>query len=60
MGTICSILKNNVRILSEYVIMLTMLQLAFIPEQRYAFSIMSVLMILSGYAISRLITVRIK
>lgn len=53
-GVICSILKNNVRILSEYVIMLTVLQLAFIPELRYAFSIMSVLMILSGYAISKI------
>jgi len=51
-GVILGILKNNVRILSEYVIMLTVLQLAFIPELRYAFPIMSVLMILSGYAIS--------
>jgi len=59
-GIICSILKNNVRILSEYVIMLSVLQLAFIPEQRYAFPIMSVFMILSGYTISRLKIVRIK
>jgi len=59
-GAICSILKNNVRILAEYVIMLTVLQLAFIPEQRYAFSIMSVLMILSGYAVSRIKLVRKK
>lgn len=53
-SVICSILKNNVRILAEYVIMLTAIQLAFIPELRYAFPIMSVLMIFSGYAISSL------
>ena len=38
--------------------MLTVLQLAFIPELRYAFPIMSLLMILSGYAISSLTIVR--
>jgi len=52
-GIIRGIFKNNVRILVEYVIMLTVVQLAFIPEERYAFSIMSVFMILSGYAVSK-------
>jgi 4-amino-4-deoxy-L-arabinose transferase-like glycosyltransferase len=50
-GVIASLFKNNLRIVSLYLVMLTGIQLMFIPESRYAFSIMPLFMILSGYVI---------
>lgn len=54
-GVIASLFKSNLRIVSLYLVMLTAIQLMFIPESRYAFSIMPLFMILSGYIIHQII-----
>lgn len=50
-GIIISIFKKEIRIIALYLIMLTGLQLLFIPESRYAFPIIPLFMILTGYVI---------
>ena len=54
-GIIVSIFKKEIRLIALYLVMLTCLQLLFIPESRYAFPIMPLFMILTGYVINWLI-----
>jgi len=51
LGTIISIFKKEIRLIAIYIILLTGLQLLFIPESRYAFPIMPLFMILTGYVL---------
>lgn len=51
-GIIVSIFKKEIRLIALYLVMLTGLQLLFIPESRYAFPIIPLFMILAGYVIN--------
>lgn len=54
MGAVFSLVKGKLEIISLFAIALTLIQLAFIPEARYAYSIIPLLMILMAYVIDYL------
>ncbi|AFK85381.1 MULTISPECIES: ArnT family glycosyltransferase [Thermoanaerobacterium] len=55
LGTFYSLRKREIRFIGIYAILLTLIQLMFIPTNRYAFSIMPLLIILASYVIDKLL-----
>jgi hypothetical protein len=51
-GTLFCIIKNKLRIISIFAILLTLMQLMFVPEARYAYSIIPLLMIMMAYLLN--------
>lgn len=49
LGVLFSLVKNRLRLIGIWAVLLTGLQLLFVPEARYAYSILPLLMILMGY-----------
>lgn len=48
-GVLYSVYQSKIRFISIYIVLLTGLQLLFIPEARYAFPIMPLLIVLTSY-----------
>ncbi|AGB20175.1 ArnT family glycosyltransferase [Thermoanaerobacterium thermosaccharolyticum] len=55
LGAFYSLRKDEIRFIGIYAIILTLIQLMFIPTNRYAFTIMSLLILLSSYVIDKLL-----
>ena len=53
-GVLFAIHSKQIRVLALFVVLLVLLQLMFIPEARYAYPIMPLLMVLSAYIIEYL------
>lgn len=53
-GVLFCLVKNRLRIISIFAILLTLMQLMFVPEARYAYSIMPLLMITMAYLLNYL------
>lgn len=54
LGTLFSLRKDNIRLIGIYAILLTLIQLMFIPVARYAFAIIPLLMLLAAYIVDML------
>ncbi|ORX22549.1 oligosaccharyl transferase STT3 subunit [Thermoanaerobacterium sp. PSU-2] len=55
LGAFYSLRKYEIRFIGIYAILVTLIQLMFIPTNRYAFSIMPLLIILASYVIDKLL-----
>lgn len=55
LGAFYSLRKHEIRFIGIYAIVLTLIQLMFIPTNRYAFSIMPLLILLASYVIDKLL-----
>lgn len=53
-GTVLAMISKQVRLIALFVILLTGLQLIFIPNPRYAYSIIPLLIVLAAHVIDRL------
>lgn len=54
LGVLFSMIKGRLRVIALFAIILTLFQLLFVPEARYAYSIMPLLMILMAYTVEYL------
>ncbi|MCX7841844.1 MAG: glycosyltransferase family 39 protein [Clostridia bacterium] len=55
LGVLFSLIKNRLRVIALFALMLTCLQLLFVPEARYAYSIIPLLMLLMGNVVDFLL-----
>lgn len=54
LGVILAVLEKRIRFIALYIILMTGIQLMFIPERRYAYSIIPLLIVLSAYILDYL------
>lgn len=55
-GVLFSLIKDKIRIISILIVLLTGLQLLFVPEERYAYPLIALLILVTAYTIDYLFT----